>query len=373
MAYLNDGSVLRWMKPGDNMTNLTWARQTSEREWFKAIDDMKPYLRNYMWLVCGFGLPGNILIIALILRMRSRGMSSYLIVYLAVFDSLALIAKLVQRNIFYSNVSLGNIGCKMVSIPEMSCASIANWTLVFISAERFLTVCYPLQRQRWLTDFRIKLILIVVPLFLIVYAISLNVVFQYETKSRCGTKYIKFYQYMVIPPITNIVAPFTVLLIFTIFVLKSIRSVSKKRSLRLKSVTSLKEPRKNSQSATQEMENTLSNIMLAAAVLFFAVNALYCVYTLIMFPVYVRNLTRSVTFTRYAALMISDWNHALNFYVYVLFSEGFRANLLRMMRSWSCCSRMLRLCFWSETMAVTDNHVQYNANAMDQTSTSSIV
>ncbi|KAH9524457.1 hypothetical protein Btru_054636 [Bulinus truncatus] len=358
MDSLDMVSTHAWNETGGikmthNVTKLTWSSQTCDSAWFDSISAIKPFLRNYMWFVCSFGLPGNILIILLIRRMQNRGMSSNLIIYLAVFDSLAMIAKLVQRQIFFRDIMIGSFGCKVVSIPEMACAAIANWTLVFISVERYLTVCQPLYRQVLLTDLRIKLILYIKAFVLLTYAVAMNVTFQKETKCQCGTNYIRFYQYMAIPPLTNIVTPFALILIFTICVITSIKSVSKKRSKRLKSVTSLKDSRKNSQSATQEMEATLSNLMLAAALLFFIVNALYCVYTTVLFPVYMSQIPRSVTFTRYAALMISDWNHALNFYVYLIFCQGFRSNVRRALKFWLLsCNRAIS-CSWRGDMPVS--------------------
>ncbi|CAL1526071.1 unnamed protein product, partial [Lymnaea stagnalis] len=115
-------------------------------------------MKIYMWVICGIGLPANILIIATISTFRSRGPAPFLLCLLAVIDNAVLVAKLIESNISAYQVELGRYGCKMVEVPFRTLAAIRNWTVAVMCAKRYLAVCKPFKRNVWISNRRCRLI-----------------------------------------------------------------------------------------------------------------------------------------------------------------------------------------------------------------------
>ncbi|CAL1526070.1 unnamed protein product, partial [Lymnaea stagnalis] len=110
----------------------------------------------YMWVFVAVGLPVNILTVVTISKFQSGGPASFLLCYLAIIDSVALVVKLIELNVFARGLHLGRFGCKVVHLPSATLTAIAHWTVVFICAERYVSVCKPLRRSGWITNKRCK-------------------------------------------------------------------------------------------------------------------------------------------------------------------------------------------------------------------------
>ncbi|CAL1538247.1 unnamed protein product, partial [Lymnaea stagnalis] len=113
-------------------------------------------MKIYMGVICGIGSPANIPIIVNISKFQSRCPASFLLCFLAVIDSSAPVAKLIERNIWAHDVERGRFGCETIGVPFRTLTVIRNWTVVVICAERCIAVCEPFKRNVWISKRRRK-------------------------------------------------------------------------------------------------------------------------------------------------------------------------------------------------------------------------
>ncbi|CAL1545510.1 unnamed protein product, partial [Lymnaea stagnalis] len=126
-----------------------------------------------MWVFCGVGLPANVLIIATISRFQAGGPASFLLCFLTVVDSAALVAKLMETNIVAYHGQLGGIGCRIIDVPFRTLSAIRNWTVVVICAERCVAVCKPFKRNVWISKQRCKIIVSLISILLTLFVVSI--------------------------------------------------------------------------------------------------------------------------------------------------------------------------------------------------------
>ncbi|KAH9524458.1 hypothetical protein Btru_054642 [Bulinus truncatus] len=304
-----------------------------------AEEDVRFIVQNANIPLFIIGVPNNILIIALILKMKYLGTASGLIIYLAIMDSLTLTVNMIQRQLYYHDILITEWGCKFYFSTALSFAAIANWTLVLISFERYLTICYPFQRQVLINHKGIKIGVVIGSLSLVVFVFLFQGIFNTEQDEVCTYHILADGEMDVVEASVIYALPFLFIAAFTIAVIVRIYVTSQRRS----SVTSLPmmSARRRSScrdvgqtmSATsiQGMEKSLSQLMLSAAVLYFALNILYCLDRFVLLPVYGTDKSRSLHVFEYLVRILRDINHALNLYVYLAFSKRVRSNLFKML------------------------------------------
>ncbi|XP_013085060.2 proteinase-activated receptor 1-like [Biomphalaria glabrata] len=303
-----------------------------------AYEDVKYIFRNYNILLWILGVPSNALIIALIVSMKRIGAASFLIIYLSVMDSLTLTAYLVQRQLYYTDHQKTTWSCRFYHSAGLSFAGVANWTLVLITVERFLSVCYPFRRQLLISKnfFIISVGILSIVLTLVIFTMEALTADASEgvCQEHDDEHLLEIARVLIIYAI-----PFFFIAIFTAAVLRKISSSSKRRA----SITSLQikpcstknggpENGHTTMTSIQMIETSLSQLMLAAAFLYLALNILYCVEALVLKQIYQHNKSRRLHHLDFACRIIRDWNHALNLYVYLAFSKGFRLNFRKLFR-----------------------------------------
>lgn len=96
----------------------------------------------YIWIVVAIGLPGNILVAVALLTMQKFAPATFFVVVQAILDAASLVGKLTAHQLLRNNVYIGDIGCKSYFLTIFS-GTLANWILLLICTERFVTVCYP--------------------------------------------------------------------------------------------------------------------------------------------------------------------------------------------------------------------------------------
>lgn len=88
-----------------------------------------------------FGVLGNTSIILVLRRLKSA--TSILTIYMAVFDTLSLMSKVLTDVLDYHNTdNFGYLYCVTMTIPIVVFVALANWTLVVICIERFLSIFF---------------------------------------------------------------------------------------------------------------------------------------------------------------------------------------------------------------------------------------
>ncbi|KAH9524466.1 hypothetical protein Btru_054656 [Bulinus truncatus] len=283
------------------------------------------FLKHYLWFLCIIGLPGNVLTILVVLSHKSSKPATLLIGCLAMFDSVALVTKLIESQVIFNDVRLGRYGCKFIYIPSAISASVANWTLAFICAERFITVCYPLKRLYLMTAQRSKGVLVAMTAVMLSYVTAMYLTFMDFSGGRpqCVIGYISLYTFFMIQYTSHIIAPFALITFFAVLVIRQLR-VSRANRNELRRQLSINE----SPIVRQEcLENKMSLLMISAAILYFAVNAPSCIFYTIIWPS-VGCIPQDVfTYVNDTLYVVNDSSHALNFFIYFVLVKGFRTDL----------------------------------------------
>ncbi|KAG8185434.1 hypothetical protein JTE90_022365 [Oedothorax gibbosus] len=122
----------------------------TDSEWYRHSFSVTVLLCVAYFVVFALGIFGNSFVVSVVLRSpRMRTVTNFFIVNLAVADILVLIFCLpatLLGNIIYPWV-LGSFMCKSVSYLQGVSVSASINTLVAISIDRFLAICFPLKCQ----------------------------------------------------------------------------------------------------------------------------------------------------------------------------------------------------------------------------------
>ncbi|GFO24008.1 thyrotropin-releasing hormone receptor-like protein [Plakobranchus ocellatus] len=339
------------------------------------------------WFALVAGLVGNGLAIFTIASLP-KSTSTFYVGLLAVSDILALCVR--GTVIILTEEGL------MTTVPEYAnligmffdfCPSYSNWLLVLICLERFLTVRFPLQKRSILTLRRAQLSALVLALaLLLAYSLALSTL-NYSTPDVFGVKNML---YAVLP----------LGLVFTIIVLiscqlrhvqrsrkKIMRSHSSPRSLlastpsttlvpasRQNSIANVAPgtpashmvvPPQRSPTTLQDiarLENSITVMMLVAAVCFFLLTMPYCV---VLYAY--KDSTRAWAnapisrarwyLLRNVSLLLTLLNLSVNFILYFLSAKKFRSQLYRVLTPKSLSARG-----WNMTGPGCTANYNYNNN-----------
>ncbi|CAL1545512.1 unnamed protein product, partial [Lymnaea stagnalis] len=284
-------------------------------------------LLSYTWLYCALGLPANTLTIITLLKCQTRSPASLLKVYLAVTDNTALVAKLVEANLKVYTVISSSFACKFFYVPSVTLTTIANWTLVLICAERFLTICCPLKRRQWISVKRCKIIFSSMSLGLLLYIFGF-----------CYPLMIPQQLFLLVQGTFMVIIPFFVITALTGAVIRVLHKYQKERLCLFENSSTPQIDRMLNNIAASEqttkvaarMENTLSLLMILAACLYFVVYAPYNVMILIVLPLC--SYDRNVSLTTLVFFILADSSHVLNCFLYFSLVKGFRSDVLKVIR-----------------------------------------
>ncbi|CAL1545509.1 unnamed protein product [Lymnaea stagnalis] len=296
-------------------------------------------LKNYMFVFCGFGLPANILIIATISKFHSRCPASFLLCYLALIDSVALVAKLLETQIIFYHVYLGRFGCKINSMPSVTLTSVSNWTVVLISSERYIAICKPLKKRIWCTNKRCKIAVslmsgILTVTFVIVFFIFVDI----NSYGFCSVIHVTLNSFHWLQFILSIAIPFILVTILTNGVIRALYYARCQRrkffiDKRSQKRHYLAEQQNQTAVSSSERMEKLSLLMMSTVLLYFVVYLPVCVTFLVIRPLYKNNFDSLVELITNIFYVLSDSSHVLNFFLYFVFVSGFRRNVYKLLRS----------------------------------------
>ncbi|CAL1540477.1 unnamed protein product [Lymnaea stagnalis] len=307
----------------------------------QGIDDY------YLWVLCGVGLPANIMTIVTILTMQAMTPATFFVTCLAYFDGSALLAKLVIKLLIHHATSYLNVLCVMEFIP-IFLQTVANWMLVFICVERFISVCYPLKKVYLVTKRRSYICAAVVVTGFLVFFASVFGVMRRNQGLKC-TMYPAFAWFWDevwkwILCCLLIFFPFVSILGLTIAIIRGLRNSSRdRRSLLRKgsgSVTNASGHQRSSAinerqiAEAERLERTITLMMVLAAILFLVFSLPSGVYFLMPrqsdgIEYYRQFLLGQVQY------LLLDTTHALNFFLYFFTAKRFRSQLIKIV----CCKK----------------------------------
>ena len=293
-----------------------------------------------------FGVIGNILSFIVLCLQKTNMITTILLRFLAVVDTLLLLAAIPLRFMKQLNVchdlmdSFGDIHSLYIFRFGYPCLFVlrmaGTWTTTLLTVDRYIAVCRPLQAKRLVTTQLATIQIIVVAIGSVI--ISLPAFFEWHivrigdddyflprdfAKSQWyvyGYKVTVIFLIMYIIPIVNMV-------IFNVLLMRNLRIAAKGRAV-------LHEQRSGSNNDAK-LNNSITNIVIAVVLVFLVCNTMplisHSLWSLEkidkrLFPT-IENPRRY--FSQISNIFVSI-NSAVNFLIYCVCCRGFRTTFMHM-------------------------------------------
>ncbi|ELU14421.1 hypothetical protein CAPTEDRAFT_207119 [Capitella teleta] len=273
------------------------------------------------------GLVGNILTLVVMNRPshRSSSVSIYLST-LAISDSLVLILD------FINNWFKMNLDIKLLEMDETFCKfhrcffdavfTTSSWLILAVSIERFIAVWFPLKAKRLCTIKTARITCCVLPLLALACYAHRVPGWHLDKTGRCNThpKHRNF-QEIYVPWLSAVLysyGPIVMLIVFNGLIVFRLKKMASKRD----AMTS------NDKSSSQERRITITIVVICVAFILLTLPlALFYIFQFAMGEFFDQRPTTALAETIVLILGLS--NHAVNFFLYVMSSAGFRAEVRR--------------------------------------------
>ena len=316
--------------PGSNVKMFT------EYIEFKVAEFINDY---YLYLLCGIGIPGNIACIVTLVFMRPLMSSTIYMLCLAIIDTVAIILKMVYFQLTAHDLQMGARGCQLIFLFGTVSQQLSNWILVAMTLERFIAIWFPFKVKTFCNK-RNAIISIVFMLVFFVLA-NLQFVFTFDevydpfVKYDCRPKeeHAKFVQYVWywIDGVMYAFLPITLIIVFNGLIIHAVRKSGKEqRDLTNRAINM-------SEKLTQQRQLTV--MLLTISLVFVLLILPNCIFFIVRTYWSWRETMQGIAqyyLVYQTVFLLSDLNHAVNFYLYCLSGRKFRQKFTQII----CCRKM---------------------------------
>ncbi|PVD29895.1 hypothetical protein C0Q70_09152 [Pomacea canaliculata] len=235
------------------------------------------FYKVYIWVLVGVGVPGNVACILVTTSMTLTTATLYMSL-LAVADLLALVLKLISHQIYIYNVTLNTFLCKMGVFVDLV-SNYANWTLVLVCLERFLSIRFPLKKKIYFTKKRAILIAVLLGMILCLCYIYAFIQIDHIEETYCdyqdSSDFASTYWHWITAFIYYFL-PFILLLIFPCLIIVSLRRQRKAREAMVRTT-----PDTSGETTQTRVEVAISVMVVCDAIVVFVTYAPICILRLI--------------------------------------------------------------------------------------------
>ncbi|KAK3769315.1 hypothetical protein RRG08_067237, partial [Elysia crispata] len=333
-------------------------------------------IKKYNLIVLAvIGVPSNALTVATILSMHALSPATFFVVLLAVFDGCALIVKLLGNQLGQHGMQDHLWFCKHIEPLSIFFSTTANWILVLICLERFISVCYPLKKAYLFTKRRSYICATILIGSLFAFIMTALGVTRTVQNNICTTeqRFISFYDnvWLYLNVALHLFVPFVLIALLTAFIIYGLQRSRKHRiSLMRKSdesgeeMTVLKESRQDGAGGpkkfkshstakaatsnhnqkmlddTARMERAITLMLIAAGVVFLVLSLPIVLYVIIHgFHAPKMDTVKGARWNLYrmVAYLLCDSSHAINFFLYFCTAKRFRTQLIRILTGRASC------------------------------------
>lgn len=321
-AYVNASTNTSWngsSTPGGVQGQLF--RSFTE---YKAAEFINEY---YLYLVSGIGVPGNIACIITLISMKQKLSSALFMMTLAVADLVAIAFKLSFLLLTKKDVQMGNTGCQLVYMLGTASQMYSNWILVAMTAERFIAIWFPFQVKKFCTRKNAVSVLVVLLIFFIIANVQFLFTFEEVPDPfmswNCQPKkkfqeFIQFVWYWIDGALYAII-PIIIILILNSLIIYAVRKSSKSHLHLTNRIQNLNE--KISQ------QKQITTMLLTTSIMFILLIMPNCVFFIAReyWTWKETPLGNAQYYLVYQLVfLLSDLNHAVNFYLYCFSGRKFR-------------------------------------------------
>lgn len=278
----------------------------------------------YIWVLIVLGVPGNAACLLTITSMRVTTATFY-VALLAVADEIALVLKLVFHQLAtYHMLPATGAGCRVFNLVVELSSCYANWMLVLVCLERFVSVRYPLKKYVYFTKKRAYASSAV--LFLVLLFCFSHYLYNQGycvPKDQLDMRFLEVWGW--IHSALYFFMPFVVVAVLTLLIVVCLHRYRRARQSMILQTSGGSDDR--------NMERAISIMLVSAAGVFLILALPTCIYHLLNDAVLVAMgvTTRGRRFMFYQLTTImADTSHAVNFFVYFVSTARFRHRFLEL-------------------------------------------
>ncbi|GFN83453.1 thyrotropin-releasing hormone receptor [Plakobranchus ocellatus] len=276
----------------------------------------------------------NLATVITISRMRHFGSFVMYVALLAIADNLAIVVKILFYQLLLYKVPLGSVGCRILQFFGVVLVSWCSWILVLMAIERLVAVRYPfmIHFQSCLTSRKTVWAVSLVGVVICLLCTPILWVSEYDTaQTGCNIKDTPLVQTIHWISVTiHAFVPFTILAVCNFLVAREIRL-----SFRLRdSFRNVHNFMVGRHSPDVPVQKQIMLMLFTATFMFILLHFPICLFLII--NTYWEATEGTTSFdvkylVQQLAYVLTDSNHAFNFYLYFLSARKFRAHFTHML------------------------------------------
>ncbi|ESP02781.1 hypothetical protein LOTGIDRAFT_156726 [Lottia gigantea] len=350
-----------WSMAIYNNTTTTVPTTTSKYGEYGPLEEFKIFWAAvyinlyYLWVIFAIGFPGNMASIITILRMPPLTSSTAYVAVLAAVDTLAIIDKLLFHQLTLYDVHIGVGGCRVLYYFGSFFSMYVNWILVAMTVERFVAIWFPLKVGSYCNGRKAGTIMGVIAIILLLADLQfLWTATQHVSETGnvdCGfaaeyQTFISLYWYWIDGTLYAII-PCILLFIFNFLIIFGIR-----RSGRIQKDLTNSKSDQMAEKFRQQRQITI--MLVVVSIVFVMLTIPNCLFYIVKpYWTYQKNSYDHAKFvmTNQIIFVLSDSNHAVNFYLYFLSGKRFRRRFFDTI----LCRRAVRRPFTSVMRTINSN------------------
>lgn len=321
--------------------NGTWSDYDQQGPYFTEFPEYKAaeFINNYyLYVVCAIGVPGNVACIVTLTCMKPTFSSAVYMVTLAIADLVAIALKLSYLLLTKNDVRIGDRMCQLIFMLGTVSQMYSNWILVAMTTERFIAIWFPFQVKKLCTKKNAVAVITLLLIFFILANIQFLFTFE-EVKDTfmswdCRPKenykeFIQFVWYWIDGALYAMI-PIIVILILNSLIIYSVRKSSNAQLHLTNRIKNMNEK------ISQQKQITM--MLLTTSLVFLVLILPNCVFFIAReyWSWKESQLGNAQYYLVYQVVfLLSDLNHAVNFYLYCFSGRKFRQRFLELI----CCRK----------------------------------
>ncbi|KAK3755890.1 hypothetical protein RRG08_056158 [Elysia crispata] len=285
--------------------------------------------------------------------MRHFGSFVIYVALLAVADNLAIIVKILFYQLLLHKVHLGSAGCRLLQYVGAVLGTYCSWVLVLMAVERLVAVRYPfrIHFQSCLSSRKTGCIVTVVGVVICLLYLPILWASEYGHASvdKCYVESTSLRQTIHwISVSIYFLVPFTILAVCNFLVAREIRLSFRLRNS-FRSVHNFMVGRRSSDVPIQKQ---IMIMLFTATFMFILLHFPICLFLVVQSHWEAEVGTTSYDWkylVQQVSYVLSDSNHAFNFYLYFLSARKFRAHFANILVT---CEKKHKCCMCAEESCV---------------------
>ncbi|XP_059139452.1 growth hormone secretagogue receptor type 1-like [Physella acuta] len=292
------------------------------------------YIVTYgMYLAFVVGIPGNILTLPILFRMKPFNSSNLWLVVVCINDIFSMVYRAIINILFnYNLIALNDSFCRFIYIASDVTEYSGYFCLVGITVERLIAVWFPLKMSLWCTKKKAAIGIFVIFAFITGQAQQYNETVRFNGLCLVRLKYRPIVERLYYLTLINTVfamLPITALVVLNILI-----------RVKLTSARKFQKQMSDQQNKEKDKQQQQINRMLMAASIWLIIcvspDTVYryvdyaLVWTGIEPGTMPHNIVRIKYFLDVTCGVLKVYNHAANFILYVVAARKFRTELIKM-------------------------------------------